>query len=184
MAEPAIGQKLFRAAVLAAMLPALAACSSSKHLAKCPSAGILADASTLTAFRANAPQDPSGELYKVSVDSVQTDCSLDEDAQTATSSLDIQFHANRTPNGVAAQYSAPYFVAVTGPDGRILSHKTYMVAFSFEPNQATANFSDHINEAVIKPDRGKRPPDYQLLAGLQLTREQLDYNRKIGRYVP
>jgi hypothetical protein len=184
MAEPAIGQKLFRAAVLAAVLPALAACSSSKHLAKCPSAGILADASALMVFRANAPMDPSGELYRVGVDSVQTDCKLDEDAQTATSSLDINFHASRTPNGMAADYSAPYFVAVTGPDGRILSRKTYLIAFSFAPNQASVTFSDHINEAVIKPDRGKTPPDYQLLTGLQLTREQLDYNRKMGRYAP
>lgn len=184
MAEPAIGQKLFRAAVLAAMLPALAACSSAKHLAKCPSAAILADASSLTVFRANAPRDPSGELYKVSVASVSTDCRLDEDAQTATSSLDVTFRASRTPDGATAQYTAPYFVAVTGPEGRILSKRTYTATFNFEPNQATTTFADHINEAVIKPDRGKQPTDYQLLAGLQLTQDQLDYNRKTGRYVP
>ncbi|HSZ73881.1 MAG TPA: hypothetical protein VK779_03600 [Rhizomicrobium sp.] len=184
MADPVIGQKLFRAAILAALLPALAACSTAKHLAKCPSAGILADASHMVVFRVNAPHDPSGELYTVDVDSVKTDCKLNEDAQTATSSLDINFHANRTPDGQPAQYLVPYFVAVTGPDGRILHKERFTVMASFEANQASAAFTDHIGAAIIKPDRGKTPPDYQLLTGLQLTQDQLDYNRKIGRYVP
>jgi hypothetical protein len=184
MADTVIGQKLFRAAVFAVAAVALGSCTTSKHLAKCPSAAILADASSLTAFRANAPHDPSGELYKATVESVGTDCKLDEDAQTATSSLDITFRAERTPNGSPAQYTAAYFVAVTGPDGRVLSKRTYTATFAFEPNQATTTFKDHIDEAVIKPDRGKRPPDYQLLVGLQLTQDQLDYNRKMGRYVP
>jgi len=37
---------------------------------------------------------------------------------------------------------------------------------------------------VVKVEKGKHSYDYHLIVGFQLTKDQLDYNNKMGRYAP
>lgn len=161
----------------------LAGCTSDKEAALCPGAAALVEASTLTAFPAGATADPSHALYQVAVNTVTSDCSIDKHEHTADSSLEIHFTATRTPTGEAAQYRVPYFVAVRqGPD--ILTKKVFWATFSFSPGDASVAFTESVDSTVVKIAKDKQSYDYQILTGLQLTRDELEYNRKTGYYGP
>lgn len=161
----------------------VAGCSSSKEAALCPGAAALVEASTLTVFPAGTTSDPSHALYQVAVNSVTSDCDIDKHEQTADASLEIHFTATRTLTGEAAQYRVPYFVAVRqGPD--IISKKVFWATFSFPPGGTAVAFTEDVDSTVVKIATDKQSYDYQILTGLQLTRDELEYNRKTGYYGP
>lgn len=172
--------KVFLAIAVTAAL--LAGCST-KEDTLCPGAAALVEASTLTGFAPGTTPDPARSLYRVFVSNVTTDCSIDRHERTADSSVDISFVATRAPTGDAAQYRVPYFVAVRqGAD--IIAKKMFWATFAFAPGEASTNFDQSIDSTVVKIANDKQPYDYQILVGIQLTREQLEYNRKIGHYGP
>jgi hypothetical protein len=169
------------ATVLAAAL--LGACSSDSKKNNCPYAAVLAPTATLTTFRPGIKDDPSGELYTVGLNEVSADCSFDSDNGTTDSSLALSFKAKRAPSPDAASYRVPYYVAITQGE-RVLSKHDFWVNFSFAAGAPTADFSDSVASTRINLENGKKPYDYEILVGLQLTHDQLDYNKKIGRYAP
>ncbi|HEY5348042.1 MAG TPA: hypothetical protein VIJ72_07610 [Rhizomicrobium sp.] len=151
------------------------------HGAVCPTAGILVDTASLTAFRPELPNDPAGVLYAVDLNSVTTDCSFARRDGQTDSGLHFSFRATRSPNGESATYSVPYYVVVA-QGARVLSKRNFTVQFSFAPGAATATFKEDVDSTVINLENGKQPYDYQLLVGLQLTPAQQDYNKKMGRF--
>jgi hypothetical protein len=160
----------------------LSACSH--HEKACPAAAALADAASLTAFPRGTAPDPSHALYTVRITDVTTDCDIDKHGHSVDSSLEIAFKASRAPTGAPLDGVVPYFVVVTGDQGKILARQSFTAHFHFDPGQATTTFSDSVASTVIHLAKEKYAYDYQLLAGLQLTRAQLDYNRTVGPYTP
>ncbi len=75
----------------------------------------------------------------------------------------------------------PIYVATT-TEGRIVKKDVYSVQFSFEAGQAATEFTQSVNAIPLKVEQDKRAADYGILVGFQLTRAQLDYNRRAGRY--
>ena len=170
--------RAFALASLAATI--LAGCQADKS-GECPTMTALVAASEASVFVPKSSPDPSNLLYTVEIMSVKGDCDVDKKAISADASLDIRFRATRAPSGTSATYSVPYFVAVTEGTERVLAKKSFTVQFSFAPGQATADFSDTVSSVEVAAKGEKRTYDYQVLAGLQLTKEQLDYNRSRGR---
>jgi hypothetical protein len=176
IARPAV------ATVLSAAV--LVGCSSdSKKAPTCPPAAVLAPTSTLTTFREGMKADPASALYTVGLANVKTDCEFDSDKGTTDSTLELSFIAKRAAKEDAASYKVPYYVAVT-QGTRVLSKHVFWVNFGFSAGATTTEFSDRVASTVINLENGKRPYDYELLAGLQLTHDQLQYNQSIGRYAP
>ena len=174
-----------RAATLAVLTACLlAGCSTDTTHGLCPGAAILASTSSLTVLRKGAQGDPAGEIYTAVMTDVKTDCDFDKDARTTSSNLAIGFRATRPPSGAAAQYSVPYFVVATQAGGHILNKRTFIAQFSFAPGSGSAVFSDTVAQTLIDLEHGKRPADYEILVGFQLTQDQLDYNKKMGQYAP
>lgn len=156
----------------------LAGCQSDKEAALCPGATALVEASTMTVFPAGTAPDPAHALYRVGVESVTSDCDIDNHERTADTSVEIHFKATRATAGEAIRYRVPYFVAVRqGPD--ILSKKLYWATFGFSAGETAVEFSEDL-DSTVKIASDKQPYDYQVLTGLQLTHDQLDYNRKTG----
>jgi len=169
------------ATALAAAL--LCACSSDMKKNNCPYAAALAPTTTLTAFRPDMKDDPAGEQYTVGLTEVNTDCSFDSDNGTTDSSLELSFKAKRPPSPDAASYKVPYFVAIT-QGVQVLSKHDFWVNFSFPAGATSTSFSDSVGSTKITLENGKKPYDYEIVVGLQLTHDQLDYNKKIRRYAP
>ena len=169
------------ATLLAVLL--LAGCTSAAKQLNCPGAAALVDASTQTIFRQGTAPDPGNVLYTVQVVRVKGVCDIDKAERKADTSLDISFRATRAPTGDAAQYTVPYFVAVTQAD-RVIDKQSFSAQFTFAPGQAATDFNDTVSSTLVHPDKGKKPYDYQILVGLSLSKEQLDYNRTFGRFTP
>ena len=170
-------------ALLAASAVILAGCSSSKNESLCPGAAALVEASNLTGFSVATTDAPSEPLYRVAVSNVTTDCSIDAHERTADSSLEIHFVATRAAGAAGAEYRVPYFVALRqGPT--IIAKKVFWATFDFAAGETGVAFSENVASTVVKIANDKQPYDYQILTGLQLTPEQLEYNRKNGHYGP
>ena len=166
---------------LAVASTVLAGCSSDKTAALCPGSAALVDASALTVFQPGTSSDPTHTLYRIAISNVTGSCDIDAGAHTADSNATIHFVATRAPSALAAQYRVPYFVAVRqGPD--IQSKRIYWLTFGFAPGQTTAAFAREVDSTIVKIANDKQPYDYQLVTGFQLTREQLQYNRRTGNY--
>jgi hypothetical protein len=169
-------------AAAAAICIALAACSSQSQLERCPSVSLLVDTSSLTALQENPPAQPS-VLYTVQMVRAKGDCDIPKYSRQVTASVDIDFRATRAQADAAASYTVPYFVAITS-EGTILAKQVFQVQFAFAPGQNTVDVSDSVNSLSLTVGRDKHATDYGILVGLQLTKAQLDYNRRVGRYAP
>ncbi len=125
---------------------------------------------------------PANIVYRIDARKVTTACSVDKDDHTSDSSLEISFRAYRQKGGGAAQYTVPFFVAVNDSDGNLVQKKTYSANLIFQSGQTQVDFMQPIDSIPIKLMHSKQAFDYHLLVGLQLTKQQLDYNRKTDRY--
>jgi len=139
------------------------------------------DAAVRTVFRPGATEDRANVLYTAEITAVGGGCDMDKKAHTADASLTIQFRVTRASASGEAHYTVPYFVAVT-EGARILARQNYAVTLSFEPGQTVASATEKVASVHLDTDKDKQPYDYQILAGLQLTRAELDYNRRTAHY--
>ncbi len=173
---------LYRFAALGLALLPLAGCNTSK-VNFCPVPVILADASQIAVFRPGAPQDLSGEAYRVSLTGSKTDCRIDKKTGETDSSLTVNFRATRAPLADGAHYTVSYFVAVTRGD-QLIEKRILNVAFDFAPGAAVATFEASPDDFDIKLESGHQPYEYQLMSGFQMTPAQVDYNKRVGRFTP
>lgn len=155
----------------------MAGCSSDSKLAQCPSASIPVDTATLALSQGNAP----GLLYTAYIVKAKRDCDIHKFDKQVDASVDIDFRATRTAAGAPATYTVPYFVAIA-TEGRILAKRLFSVQFTFEEGQSVAEFSDSVSSLSLTPGQDKKPSEYGIIVGFQLTKAQLDYNRRAGRY--
>jgi hypothetical protein len=171
-----------RFAALGLTLLVLAGCNTAS-VNNCPVAVVLADASRMAVFKPGATQDLSGEDFRVFMTGASTDCSINRKNGQTDSSLTLQFRATRAPSTAGAHYSVPYFVAVTQGD-RLIAKRILSVSFDFAPGAATASFSESPDDFDIQMEKGHKPYEYELMAGFQMTPAQVEYNKKMGRYLP
>lgn len=171
-----------RLTLLSALL--LTGCTTDMDKGLCPSANVLTPTSVLTVFRANAPTDPSGELYTVWMNNVKSGCDFDKDTLVTDSNMRIHFKATRASSGEAGTYKVPYFVAVTHKGSRVMTKKMFIANVAFGPGETATEFEDEVGPTVIKIARGNKVGEYEILIGFQLTQAQLDYNTKNHHYAP
>lgn len=169
--------RIIRATIMAACV-ALCACSEDK-IDKCPSVSTLVDTATLPVFQAGG----SAIAYSVHIARATRDCDIHKFDKQVESSVNIDFRAVRAQAGQAATYTIPYYVAVS-TEGRVLTKHVYSLQFTFEAGQATAEFSQSLDSIAITLGQDKKPTEYGILVGFQLTKAQLEYNRRAGRYPP
>ena len=173
--------RALRLAVPAAAILAAAGCSN--RIVVCPVPAILADTAHVTVMRPGAVPDLANELYSGSLINAESDCAFNQRSGVIKSSLDLTFRATRAPSADAATYSVPFFVVVH-ENAKLYSKHIYQLRFTFAPGAATATIKQSPDETAIQLENGKLPWNYQLLAGFQMTPEQIAYNEKKGRYLP
>jgi hypothetical protein len=171
-----------RFALLGLALLVLAGCNSVK-VNNCPVSVVLADASQVVVFRQGAPQDLSGEAYRVFLTGTSTSCDINKKNGETNSSLTLNFHATRAPTTDAARFTVPYFLAVTRSD-QMIEKRIVNVTFDFAPGASSATFTETPDDFDIHLENGHFPYEYQLMAGFQMTPAQVDYNKKTGRFTP
>jgi hypothetical protein len=158
-----------------------ASCTSNKKLEYCPGTSSVLDAVVATQFRNGATMDAANALYTAKIADVTGSCSFDKKGKTSNSDVDISFTATRASGGEAAQYTVPYFIAVT-QSNRVITREERSVTIAFESGATTASAEDKVSDIALVTDGQLKPYDYQILVGFKLTKQQLDYNRSVGIY--
>jgi hypothetical protein len=110
-------------------------------------------------------------------------CDYSKHTSEIDANMRITFTATRPPGGEEAHYKVPYYVAVTSA-GVIVDKQVYMMEIDFPAGGATVTSEGEVNSLVIAVARDKRSYEYHLLTGFQLTQAQIDYNKKVGQYLP
>ena len=179
MSEPVLAQKSFSSprklgalALAGACVLLLAGCQTKAEQAACPVANVFANTSELFVFKKGMEGDLSGELYHVEITGVHLSCDFDRLEGTTDSNIDVDFKATRAPTGDAVNYAS----VLNGAD--IQNKKILATPFSFAPGESTVTFTANFSSFMTKFANGKKPYEYGILTGIQLTREELDYANK------
>lgn len=151
--------------------------------ALCPDVAILANTASLPAFDPKRGEDPSALVYSIAMTDVKTRCDYSKREFTADARVKIFFTATRPPGGDEATYRVPYFVAVTN-EGEIVDKQAHWLDFSFPKGAPQVSGTAAVDSMEVQVDRKKKPYEYHLIVGFQLTKTQLDYNKTIGQYIP
>ena len=147
----------------------------------CPDTVILANAAVLPAFDPAKGDDPSSIVYTAGLSRVKTSCDYRKIDNNSDSRLSIAFHAPRPSGGPEAIYRVPYFVAIS-LGGKIVDKKNYWQDVAFPKGVAAVDIEGKIDSLFVQAAKRKRPADYHFVLGFQLTKAQIDYNKKLGRY--
>lgn len=171
-------------AAMAVILSAsLIGCTSEKKLSECPGVSVLVDTGTLPVMRTPDSNAPTDVVYTAQILDAKRDCDMPKYTKHVDASVDIHFRAERPKPGDAASYKVPYFVAITN-EGKVLAKQQFWVQFAFDQGATTVDFTDAVSSLSLTVARDKRAAEYGIIVGFQLTKSQLAYNRKVGRYAP
>jgi hypothetical protein len=181
------GFSRFRFTILpavAAFAAVLSGCNDSPRAFNCPGSAILADAATRPVLKPGAAAtDPAALLFTVHAVTIDTDCVLDRRAGETDSNITLAFRATRAPNGQAAHYVVPYFLAINQGE-RVINKRLFNMEIDFAPGASTVTVETAIRRTVLRLENGHLPTDYQFLAGFQLSDTEQAYLKSVGPYTP
>lgn len=155
--------------------------SDSKNV--CPDAAILANTAVIPVYDPAKGADPANVVYTVEMKGLSSRCDYNKRESTADVNLHIQYVATRPSGGEEAHYRLPYYLAVT-LDGKIVDKTNKWLEFDFPKGAATYSGEVLMDSYVFNLDPKKRSFEYHVLTGFQLTQAQIDYNKKMGQYLP
>lgn len=162
------------------VLPVLGACSAFEdegpQQSGCPSIGTLEDARTLTRFAPGAGINPSATRLQVRIaDAVPTSCTIR--GANGVVEMQVRFDLAQPDAASGERTGFGYFVAISDPDSRIIAREGFELGVTFPDDRTRASATDDVVTTIPLPP-GARLEDYRLLVGLQLTPEELEYNRR------
>jgi hypothetical protein len=165
-------------AVLAVPL-GLTACAGGDRPARlvCPPAVIPDASSQLIAFE-GAGRDLTDVRFDLRVSDAALTCELDRDDDTRTleTELGVRFTAEKGPANREGRARGRYYVAVTGPDGALLSRRSFDVEIELPGNQTRVAAAQYLSPTIPLAE-GAASDAYTIYIGLVLSPEQLRYNR-------
>lgn len=169
-------------------LPALAltglvaaACGASPR--ECPLSAALVEAAAMTELRPGGGMDLTDVVFEARITGVELSCDIDDDDREVEAGVTVTFEVDRGPAAQNITYTLPYFVVVTAPDGTIVSKRNFVAQFAFA-GRARVTVENAVPDTKFKMKPNERAYAYDVLAGFQLTKEQLEYNRLKRRYGP
>jgi hypothetical protein len=111
--------------------------------------------------------------YGVEIQSVESSCSRARNGILVDTKLSFELVA-QDPSVETGSFR--YFVSVVDAQQNILTKKTYVMPFEFDPHQRVMTRKEELIEQLplLNPATGG---NYAIVAGLQLTPDQLKFNR-------
>lgn len=172
-----------RRAPFAALLAlGIAGCSAFGGAAPppCPVASIVSDAARATMFKAGPGRDLIDIEFEVEIDAVASDCDYNRAGDEITTRTGVRIVATRGPAAQAPDVAFSFFVAVVGSDQRVLARERFESSLVFEPTQRRAGVVEEIEEVIPLPE-GLSGANFEVLVGIVLTADQLEFNRRRQR---
>jgi hypothetical protein len=159
-------------------LSALSACKSAdpdSFAPECVPVGILAAAADSSSF-AGPSHDLSTLVTQASIAAVNGSCSDAEQGRALHTRMSVVISVMRGPAATTRDLTIPYFVAVLHGSDIVAKHDRTIEAH-FPPNADRLALKSDPLELDLPISRRMRSDTYRLEVGLQLTPEQLAYNR-------
>ena len=153
---------------------------------RCPDYLVIADAANLVRFRDGPGRDLIDIDFETKIVRVQLECTSNIDKKTRTGTLDVDvtvtFRAERGPANRSREGRFDYFISVVGRDQKILYREAFAIKVGFPGNKTRLVVrSEPVTlEIPITPKRASR--SFRIFAGLKLTREELEFNRRRGKF--
>jgi hypothetical protein len=174
-----------RAALLAALLPLLADCGPARNqfAPACPGTAILGDAADFSAYRAsNAPgggRDLTDLVLQARVSGIGGTCKPGDDKSHLAVAVSISIDLARGPAMTGRQADVPIFMAVVQGD-TVLDKHVYLMRAVFPANVDRVTLTPGEVDLSLPITPEKSGASYTILAGFQLTPEQLRQNQRGG----
>jgi len=180
-------RRIFSGIAIALMAGVLAGCSSTdKGPPKpCPAVTVEPTLAYKTEF-AGSGRDLSDIAYEARIEMpLGPLCwySRDQDKDYIRTAFKVQINVARGPKFSGDKASLRYFVGVTGPGGVPLpdGKKFFDVDVDFSKGQVRNITVDEIDPIKIFPKPNENGDFYRIYVGLDLTKDQLDYNKRNPR---
>jgi hypothetical protein len=177
--------RLIGIALAALVLLVGAGCSSSdkKRPPPCPRVSVLGDAANLTRFAEGAGQDLVDVDYQVEVTDVHSGCQYvnnEADEQVVVVATAPVMVAIRGPANSDRVARFDYFVSVIDSKRSVLNKQIFSMLVEFPGNLTRVALRDDDPPVTVDIPlaAGGAAGDYQILVGLQLTPDELEYNRR------
>jgi len=151
----------------------------------CPATGVLSDAASVTKLRPGTPAAmtrPADVVFQAQMSQAKLDCNYDRVANTLVVNVKFAVRASRGPALSGPDPQLPFFVAIIDADNNVLVKNVY----NSEPQMSgrpNATFTETVSNFPVPLAEDRRPSDYEILTGFQLTPDELAYNR-LPRAVP
>lgn len=147
----------------------------------CPKVTVVQDLGQYHQFENPAYPRPEEKVSAAVMKSVTSSC--DRSSGNAAIEVGLTFEGVLGPRALLKQsihpsFAYPYFIAVTAPDGTILSKEVFDVTLSYQPGQSSAVRQETVRQ-VIPAGGGKFAGPFEILVGFQLTEAELAYNRAL-----
>lgn len=152
---------------------------------QCPDYFILEDAAAITEFRDGPGRDITDVVFKAQIAEMQLGCLTDIDKDTDSGKMVIDISpivgAEMGPANTSETAKVPYFVIVTDPNKEILYREELSLNVSFRGNNTQIVILAPPTSVEIPITPTIRNNYYRIYSGFDLTREQVEYNRKLIR---
>ena len=170
------GRCLLLAVLAAAGL--LAACSSEEAAAPpCPVVVLAKDAGRLTRFEGSG-RDLTDVLFETTIRNADLSCEYDDNK--VETYLRLLFATTRGPADTTRKARFNYIVAITDRDQNILAREEFDLTAEFPGNRTEILLIDEIDQ-IIPLAEGKNGADYVVYVAFNLSRDEVDYNRRTAR---
>jgi predicted small secreted protein len=146
----------------------------------CPGVEAVEELSALSEFTDPTDQSANNLISRIEISNMQSACNYDENSVTVDLRADFQGMIGpqgRSSAGDKPSFSYPFFVAVTSSSGKILAKEIFSAALTYAPGQVTQTYTEKMRQIIPLESRDKGSK-YKVLVGLQLTPDQLAYNRQ------
>lgn len=151
----------------------LAGCASEPETRPCPQAVVLSDAARQVKFNGQG-RDLTDVLFEASIETGQLACEYDDNVLDVD--LQVRVVAARGPANSDRLANVSYFVAVARTDQTVLARESFDIAIPFPGNRTRVSGLEEIGQ-VITLTGDEHGGHYRIYVGLDLTHEELEYNR-------
>ncbi len=166
-----------------ALFTALLALSACKAFDKeeppiCPRVSALADSIAMTKFRSGPGRDLTDVELKAEMTSYHGSCLYDAEAKQMRLTLEVGIDAERRPALAGRRADISYYIAIPAfyPDPQ--AKQVLPVTLEFSEASNRVHYTDGEVEISIPMADMKDLPKYEVFVGLQLTPEELAFNRQ------
>jgi len=146
----------------------------------CPSVRIMDDLKNAIEFTDMAHPSDKTEVGRLSMSDIQVTCQSASAGMVAE--ITIHFEGTLGPkarwkDGDEPSFAYPYFVAVTNPQGTVLSKEIFAASVSYGAQENALRQVETISQA-LPGNALETPALYTIVLGFQLSDEQLAHNRQ------